>query len=433
MNFQIVRVDAAQPSGVMGLDNTDRDEEGDDIDIEDGLEDDGNDENDKADADSEEADNAAVIVDGTPVGGLVPAVSGGTPIPGLRVEIHEEIATTPIAIHEVITDELGRPSTPIVVDSESEITILSQDETIARFQASGPASEFAAPAQPTIVATPMIEPIGACLNVVAGTPIVQLNYNNLNEDAVDANVPITGLHPDLYRTPEVTTDDLLLNDMQYSNSTKVIPGDTYRGLTPNENAQTFINGENSFIVPFDSTLGPLTWSFIGKQTVIDGSTAQCEAGGVIEYRCEELSPEKIRMLNMNLRRSVSGTLKAAARVMRIGSSPYLKTSAPAIKNMRKRAKALIGALICPPQAILAPGCVRQPFPFEELMKLHQGIFKKKSPVKPKMFEKLKKAYNRGYQNFLYTTFPTEIVFCPGAGQGAATQQPKPKKKNRNRR
>jgi hypothetical protein len=390
----------------------------------------GDDDDDDLTGESDEsaADDARVVVDGAPVGDVVPAVTGGTPIPGLRVEIHEEIATTPVAIHEVITDQMGYPSTPIVVDSESDITILSQDETIARFQASGPASEFAAPLQPTIVATPMIEPGGACLNTIAGTPIVQLNYNNLNEDGVDANVPITALDPDRFRTPEDATDDLLLNDMRYSNSEQVVPAEMYRGTSPNENAQTFVNGENSFAVPFDSTLGPLTWSFLGTQTIIDSSTALCEGGGVIEYRCEQLSPEKIRMLNTNLRRTVSGTLKAASRVMRIGSSPYLKTSAPAIKRMKKRAKALIGALICPPQAVIEPGCVRQPFPFADLMKLHQSIFKKKSPVKPMMFEKLKKAYNRGYESFLYSTFPTEIVMCPGAGQSAAQKLSKPKKR-----
>lgn len=413
MNFQIVRVDSGASAGAKAASGSG--------DSEDDL---------TGESDESDADDALVVVDGTPVGGIVPAVTGGTPIPGLRVEIHEEIATTPIAIHEVITDQMGYPSTPIVVDSEADITILSQDETIARFQASGPASEFAAPLQPTIIATPMIEPGGACINTIAGTPIVQLNYNNLNEDSLDANVPITALDPDLFRTPADVTDDLLLNDISYSNGEKTVPAEMYRGTSPNENAQTFVNGENSFTVPFDSNLGPLTWSFLGTQTIIDGSTALCEGGGVIEYRCEELSPEKIRMLNTNLRRTVSGTLKAAARVMRVGASPYLKTSPPAIKRMKKRARALLGALICPPQAAIEPGCVRQPFPFADLMKLHRSIFKKRSPVKPKMFDKLRSAYNKGYESFLYTTFPTEIVMCPGAVQSVNKKPSKPKRKNR---
>ena len=74
-----------------------------------------------------------------------------------------------------------------------------------------------------------------------------------------------------------------------------------------------------------------------------------------------------------------------------------------------------------------------PFPFADLMKLHRSIFRKKSPVKPKMFERLKRAYNRGYKSFLYTTFPTEIVMCPGAAQRASDTPPKPKRRKRDRR
>jgi hypothetical protein len=381
MKFQIVRVDDDGPSGLS--------QEGDDAD------------------DNEEGESADESE--TPISA---ASAGGTPIPGLLVEIHEEIATTPIAIHEIITDENGYPATAVIVDSEADITILSKDETIARFQRAGPAVEFAAPAQPTIVATPMIDSVSACLGTVSGTPIVEFRYDNMNEGGLDASVPITGLTPYLYRTPTTTADNLKLNNLQYSADSLVYPDPMYRDLAPNENNQLFINGDNSFTVPYDPTLGSLTWSFIGSETVVDGSTALCEDGSQQPVlKCEELSPERIRRLMTNLRRSVSGTLRAAARVMRIGSSPYLKTSSKAIKLGKKRQKELYGSLICPKELKLASNCSRKPFPFSDFMKLHQSIYRKNSPVKPQLFKKLSKAYNKAYQQFLYSTFPEEIVKC----------------------
>jgi hypothetical protein len=241
---------------------------------------------------------------------------------------------------------------------------------------------------------------------------VEFRYDNKNESGIDASVPITGLTPYLYRTPGTTADDLRLNNLQYSSDQLLFPDATYRDVTPNENNQLFVNGANSFIVPYDSTLGSLTWNFIGAQTIADGSTALCEDGGQQpDLKCEELSPEKIRRLLINLRRSVSGTLKAAARVMRVGSSPYLKTAPRAIKSVKKRSKDLYGALICPKELKLASNCSRTPFPFTDFMKFHQSIYKKNSPVKPQLFKKLQKAYNKAYQEFLYSTFPEEIVQC----------------------
>jgi hypothetical protein len=381
MNFQVVRV-VDTPSGL------------------------------SAQSDEDAGDNATVLVEGVEVGDVGVTTTAGTPIPGLRVEIHEEIATTPIAIHEIVTNENGFPSTVVEVDSEADIIVLSKDETIARFQRAGPAVEFAAPAQPTIVATPMIDQVTACLAVASGTPIIEFRYNNKNESAIDASVPITGLTPYLYRTPGTVEDDLRLNSMLQGSDQVVLPDETFRDVAPNETNQLFVNGTNSFTVPFDSTLGPITWSLIGAETVVDSSTALCEGGGEQpDLRCEELSPEKIRRLLINLRRSVTGTLKAAARVMKVGSSPYLKTSSKAIKSTKTAQKALYGALVCPKELKLASNCARKPFPFSQFMKLHQGIFSKRSPVNPKLFKKLQKSYNKAYQSFLYSTFPEEIVFC----------------------
>jgi hypothetical protein len=346
-------------------------------------------------------------VSGTPPGG--DPSEQQTPIPGLRVEVVEEIQTTPIAIHEVLTDKDGKPLNQIQVDSSSDITIQSIDTTIAKFAASGPASEFADPLAPAVVATPMIDSMVACRTLVEGTPIVEFKYNNMNEAPIEALVPITGLSPDLYRTPETPLDDLLLNSIRSGDNNEVIPDVTNRGATPNESSQLFISGEGAFRVPYDTGFGPLTWSFLGKETVVDGSTSLCEGEGTI--RCELLSPELIERLVTELRSTVSGTLKAASKVMKLGRSPYLKSSAKAIRDVKRQANELLGAYVCPSGATIPNSCSTIKFPATQLATTHDGIFSRPSPVKPGIFLKLGKTYNTRYRRFLARTFPRDIVMC----------------------
>jgi hypothetical protein len=202
---------------------------------------------------------------------------------------------------------------------------------------------------------------------------------------------------------------LLLNSIYQSSDEPIIPGANYLNTPPRDTEQVFNNGQHSFVVPFDADLGPLTWDFIGRRTTVTSDTRLCEEEA--KPACQELSPEKIRSLVTNLRRTVTGVLKAAAKVMRVGSSPYLKTTSRAVREVKIRHKRLFGALVCPKNAALGAGCRREAFPFSEFMKLHSSIFKKRSPVKPQLFKKLRKAYNRAYKKFLYETFPDEIVFC----------------------
>ncbi|MFN4895427.1 MAG: hypothetical protein ACK5GN_14005 [Pseudomonadota bacterium] len=331
-----------------------------------------------------------------------------TPIPGLRVEVMAELQSTPIAVYEVRTDKDGRPLSTIEVDSASDIVISSLDEQIAKFAASGPASEFAAPLAPAIVATPMIEPAGVCRTQIEGTPVVQFKYSNANDAGTNTLVPITGLDPELYRTPETVDDDLLLNSIRSSDG-EIIADTSYRAPAPNETSQLFASGENQFVVPYDTSAGPLTWSFIGSETVVDGSTALCKDEGVI--RCEVLPSQLVEQLVVELRNSVSNTLKAAARWMRIGKSPYLHTGAQAIRRIRSEAAGLTGAYICPQGAALPSSCRVTKFPIDELARIHASIFSKPSPVRPKVFAALAKSYNTRYRRFLNRTFPREIVIC----------------------
>jgi hypothetical protein len=336
--------------------------------------------------------------------------SGLTPIPGLRVQIHEEVETTPIAVHEVLTDKDGYPVTAVEVDSAADILILSQDEAIAKFQAAGQASEFAAPLEPTIVATPMVEATGVCIASSAGTPVAEFRYNNFNESGVVPQVPITGLSPELYGTPDSTSDDLLLNAIRNSAEDPIIPDASYRAVAPDDNKQIFESGGGMFNIPYTAEMGPVTWSFLGKQLTVDASTKMCEEPGIVQ--CQRLSSADVQRIVTNLRSTVTATLRAAARVMKLGSSPYLKTSAAAIKRVIIKSAELEGAYICPQGVLPAPSCVRRTFPASELAKIHDSIFRRPSPVRKQMFNKFRKSYNKRYQQFLVQTFPDEIVMCP---------------------
>jgi hypothetical protein len=98
--------------------------------------------------------------------------------------------------------------------------------------------------------------------------------------------------------------------------------------------------------------------------------------------------------------------------MKLGKSPYLKTAPVAIRAVKQKANELQGAYSCPASVLPASSCRRIKFPVAELAKIHNGIFKKASPVKKQMFESLKKSYNKRYQQFLLGSFPDEIVICP---------------------
>jgi hypothetical protein len=324
------------------------------------------------------------------------------------VEVLEESQTTPIAVYEVLTGQDGRPLSTIVVDSASDVIIQSMDEAVAKFAAAGPASEFANPLEPAIVATPMVNQGVACLAEVGGTPVVQFNYTSLNDSQTNAVVPITGLSPDLYRTPGTVEDDLLLNSIR-SAGNDIIPDAAYRAPAPNDASQLFTSGEGSFIVPYNTASGPLTWNLLGAETIVDGSTALCQSEGVV--RCELLSSELIERIVTELRGSVSGTLKTAAKFMRLGKSPYLQTSARAIRRIKQQAEALRGSYICPQGATLPNSCRAIKFPEETLFKTHAEIFSKPSPVKPKLFARIQRSYNVRYRRFLSRSFPRELVVC----------------------
>ncbi len=326
-----------------------------------------------------------------------PAKSG-TPLPGLTVEVHEDQNATPIAIHEITTDQEGRPINSVVVGSSSNIRIKSSDETIVRFDVAGEAREFAV--QPTIVATPMVDAAGACISNVAGTPVAEFKYNNFNNR--NSEVPVTDLDPALYGDPDTATDDLMLNTIRDSSGSPVVPGAEFLS----GNNQVFKGGSGSYRVPFTGTLRQY---FLGEETVVTSATALCEGSGIAT--CTRISGADLNAVNARVRETVSGTLQLSSRLMKAGRSPFLKTTAKALADTRALLRRLETGLVCPANAVLARGCYRTRFPTQELVLIHDRIFSKASPVKPKLFTDLLKSYTRSYRRFL-ATMPREVTYCP---------------------
>lgn len=298
--------------------------------------------------------------------------------------------------------------TDIQVDSESELVIQSADDSIAMFAASGEASSFADPLSPAIVATPMVDIVGVCLTEKDGTPIAELKYNNINPDSISAMVPISGLSPDLYLTPEVSDDDLLLNAIRLGED-NVIPDSVFRAPEPNQTSQLFSSGEGKFTVPYASESGSLVWSLIGKQLIVDKSAPQCEERG--EAQCQLLSRELLESSINELRISVTATLKTAARFVKLGKNPYLRQTAWAVRNIKEQAYSLIGSYVCPQQAALPSSCSRMPFPAKRFKAIHETIWRKQLQIRPKTFKKLRQAYTKRYNQFIDRQFPSEIVRC----------------------
>jgi len=336
---------------------------------------------------------------------------GGTPIPGVKVEIYEDNAPTPTIVHEGITDADGKLAVPVEVVSSANILITSKDRTIARFDASGQASEFAEEKQASIVATPMVEQAGACLTSVDGTPSVEFSYTNRN--TVNSQVPVTSLNPYLDGTPGTTTDDLALNTMRDAQNNVIIPEPQHLGPPEDARNQTFTAREGKFTVPFDSAI---TWYLLGQSVTADNSTALCEGGGTIS--CDQLSSGELDPLIDELRTTVSGVLRLSARLVvqrrkagLFNKIPFLNTSSGALVQMRRMVESLQTGYICPEGVTMANACVRSKFPTKQLLAIHNSIFSKRSPIRPELFDKLKKEGDKRFRRAL-ARLPREVVYCP---------------------
>lgn len=337
-----------------------------------------------------------------------------TPIPGLRVEIQEDIDQTPVAIQEVLTDADGRPLTSVVVDSESNVTIISHDETIAQFAASGPASEFSTEAAPDIVATPMVDAGEACLKTIDGERYVEFRYKNINPGSQEARVPITALNPDLQGTPSVQEDDLLLNSLRYSNDQEEIPDAAYRTTDPDDTKQIFSAEKGSFDVPFQPELGSLTWHFIGTRRVVDSSTALCENGGEIGG-CTKFEIDLIFDLFDVAKTTVIDLTKAIVKEQKKTKAlkgdlrkPYFTLMAQLLKRIRQLTSMPDNSYTC--QEVVA-SCIRVDIPKAELMKQFDKIFKVKLP---KQLRNLYKRAPKDRKKYLakLKALPDAYVYCP---------------------
>jgi hypothetical protein len=332
---------------------------------------------------------------------------GETPIPGLLVDVREERRATPIANYEVLTDTDGRLAAAIEVASDSDVIIQSKQENIAKFSVSGSAAEFKATRNLTIYAEPMIEIVGACRIQDGDGAAIRFNYRNRNDSTDTVEVPITVLHPRLYRSDETNTDDLILNQLAYENGRPVIPSISD---IINDHSQRFASGEASFTVQYDPSLGALTWRFIGQSFNADDTAPLCT--NPLPTSCYPL-PESVKQdVFKGLRMSASATLKLASRYWRKGRSPYLKSVERTIRSARESLSLLNGLYVCPERETLQHNCTHARFPFERFEQIHSDMFAVNSNLKRPLFTKLNKATFTRFSKLLRSTVPGPLVRCP---------------------
>jgi hypothetical protein len=162
----------------------------------------------------------------------------------------------------------------------SEVVVLatdikSGDNSLAKFEISGPASEFTAEKDIQVSAQAMIEPVAACRVMKDGASQAVFSFLNQNLEQLTSEVSITGLDPNLLGDLTLQTDDLLLNSLDYVSGKRVIPKFNTIIDPGREITQQFISGEGSFAVPYESALGDLIWSILGATLVVNQSTDLC--------------------------------------------------------------------------------------------------------------------------------------------------------------
>lgn len=336
------------------------------------------------------------------------------PIPGLAIEVRVLRPDGSEEAYPVLTNRDGRPGTQITVESNVDILISSQNPHIARFEVSGPASEFSSLKIPRIAATPMIISETACREVIEGSHYVRFIYRNLNTSAAETLLPISSYSALHIQDPLIPTDDLLLNDVRSYSHQTLVPKLYVRSIASGDILQSYLVGRGSFSVPYDLQTGSLTWSLIGRSIVVTKSTPLCESQTQPRPMCEVLSAKKRKSVYTELLRTVGQTLKDASGTKR-GNSSALKVPTSAtqpLKRIVKTVSALKGVHICPPGASIEQSCKAQLFPRDALLKLHGAIFRKYRAKNPKAFKKIQQKYLDQYHNFLRSTFPDKVYRCP---------------------
>jgi hypothetical protein len=313
-----------------------------------------------------------------------------------------------VATYEVLTDTDGRLSAAIEVASDSELIFNSKQPLLAQFSVSGRASEFSSDRDFKVFAKPMLEIVNACIVANSNPKKTRFTYRNYNENSLEVAVPLTALNSTLYRNPAADTDDLHINSFTYDQGSSIIPQQDSVNLR--DGALIMAPGQGELTVNYEPSFGGLTWRLIGQNATVNESSLQC-----LENRgptCARIPDSQLRRIIAETRISITGTLKYAARVWSRGRSPYLRSSATALKKITLNVKRLSPLYICEQGATLNSDCRRTQFPSVLLSKIHGGIFRVKSNVNKKSFDKMRNSYQRRFNSFIKSNFPDEVVKCP---------------------
>lgn len=331
------------------------------------------------------------------------------PLEGVWVEIREEMGSVPVAVHRVLTGRGGQLTAPLPVNPQSDLVIQSGEPSIVSFQLSGAAEEFAPERNVTVVATPLIEPLEACLSVSNSEVRAVFAYRNHNVELGSSYLSVTGITPELYGEVAVSTDDLLTNSIDYSSGQRVIPSIGLREEPGYESKQEFSSGEGKFSVPFDPGIGPLTWTILGAAVTAEGGSPACPEQSSQE--CAVVQQEQVQRLLAEMRSTGREVTRAAAKIDRAALRVYRVQAVKAIRQARATLANLVGAWVCPAGAIPKASCSSAPIPFARLMRAHKTLFAARGTRGGRNLKRLQRTKTAAFQEFMSKSFPSAVFFC----------------------
>lgn len=280
-----------------------------------------------------------------------------------------------------------------------------------------------------IAARRVVEPGLLCRETQGGLEYVTFPYSVDPSVGSEAHVEITALQP------ELAASNLRLNSIETRDQLPIVPGLTLRRAPPEDYEQIFSSPQGSFSLPLElfrygeGDTFAATWYFAGALREFDTANTlkalpMCHLEGM--PGCQQLSDADIAKIVKKTFDGISGVLQTAARVAEAGNrkgySKYMKSCATALRTMKAKTAPFIGAYICPDALPPLPECTKTQFPRAKLKQIFDEMFKAPAALKPKVFQKLRNSYNKGFAR-LIGTYPSEVYVCKSKQNASLPQQP----------
>ena len=315
-----------------------------------------------------------------------------------------------MALHERITNQEGSIDEDVTVSSSSNIYIYSLDQSSVGFFKLGSPSAFAS--NPTIIGTPGVDSAGACLSIVAGTPIAEVKYNLSDYFADAVLVDITSLNSTLYKDETTLADDLTVNSIVNSSGEYVVPDEQYVTTVDGAGRQIF-DTSGSFTIPWLESKAPYTGLLLGREFTITSDSPICDGGGVL--LCEQVPDSHIEQLKDECRVIMSKYLQLMERLVgRDGRTRRFKRAAQRFYN---RCLSLLDIpqqiYACPPDLSLEPECSAGTLPERELLSAIDKMFSKRIAGRSEnTVDRVRNRSKRTFKRKIQELFPENLWMCP---------------------